>query len=211
MEYVYLHGFLSGPTSHKGSFFRKCFAEFGLQLHCPDLNEGDFEHLTITRQLKLIEQLVSKLGNKITLLGSSLGGYLATLAAERHKEIRRLVLFAPAFDFINRYADLLSPQQLHRWKEEKYIELNHYNYRKKRKLHFKIVEDARQYREIQLQRQLPAQIFHGIKDSVVPFQLSVDYLQSHPMADLILLNSDHDLLDKLDVIWDYMKIFLELK
>jgi len=41
--------------------------------------------------------------------------------------------------------------------------------------------------------------------------LSVDYLQSHPMADLILLNSDHDLLDKLDVIWDYMKIFLELK
>ena len=59
VKYVYLHGFASGPQSSKAQFFRaRMAAEYGIDLVIPDLNEGDFEHLTISRQLGVIERIL---------------------------------------------------------------------------------------------------------------------------------------------------------
>src|SRR5262245_28397540 len=82
MRYVYLHGFASGPQSRKAQFFREKLASVGVALEIPALDEGDFEHLTITRQLAFLTRLL--LGEPVVLMGSSMGGYLAALYASHH-------------------------------------------------------------------------------------------------------------------------------
>ena len=52
-QVVYLHGFASGPDSSKAQFFRRKFAERGVAIEIPQLDEGDFEapdHLRTARR-----------------------------------------------------------------------------------------------------------------------------------------------------------------
>ncbi len=210
MNYVYLHGFLSGKHSFKGSFFRKKFTEYGLILHIPDLNDGDFEHLTFSSQLNVIEKLVNAFDGDVTLLGSSMGGYLATLFAEQNPRVKQLILIAPAFQFVSRFVAGMNKITLQKWKEAGYIEVYHHDYQENRPLHYGIVEDARQYDRMELQRQLPCLIFHGINDEVVNYQLNIDYLKLHSSAHLVLLNADHQMKNEVEVMWTYLKHFLNI-
>ena len=104
---VYLHGFGSGPDSTKGRFFQRNFSMIGAEVHQPDLAEGDFQGLTITGQLAVVDRAVRE-REPVLLAGSSLGGYLAALYAARHPErVPSLVLLAPAFGFARRWAEQL--------------------------------------------------------------------------------------------------------
>ena len=87
MRLIYLHGFASGPMSNKAQFFRRRFEEIGVEMQIPDLSEGNFETLTISGQLRVIERIAG--GADVRLIGSSMGGYLAALYAARHPEVSR--------------------------------------------------------------------------------------------------------------------------
>src|SRR5260370_16897643 len=100
MTVIYLDGFASGPLSSKAQFFRRRFAEHGVTMQIPDLNEGDFEGLTISRQLLAVDRIAE--GEDVRLMGSSMGGYLAALYAARHPEMTELVLMPPSFPFARR-------------------------------------------------------------------------------------------------------------
>src|SRR5450631_2286569 len=115
MRIVYLHGFASGPESGKAQFFAKRFGELGVPFEAPQLDEGDFEGLTISGQLKVVDQAVA--GGPVVLMGSSLGGYLAALyAAKNVSNVDRLVLLAPAFEFPTRWKARYSAEELQEWK-----------------------------------------------------------------------------------------------
>ena len=86
---LYLHGFASGPGSSKARFFRQRLEAAGGRVEIPDLAAGDFEHLTLTGQLAVIERAAG--GEAVSLIGSSMGGYLAALYAQRHPETVRVV------------------------------------------------------------------------------------------------------------------------
>src|SRR5260370_807702 len=90
MTVIYLHGFASGPLSSKAQFFRRRFAEHGVTMQIPDLNEGDFEGLTISRQLLAVDRIAE--GEDVRLMGSSMGGYLAALYAARHPQVKLRVM-----------------------------------------------------------------------------------------------------------------------
>ena len=47
-EFIYLHGFASGPDSSKAQAFKKRFEKLNIALHVPDLQENDFENLTLS-------------------------------------------------------------------------------------------------------------------------------------------------------------------
>jgi pimeloyl-ACP methyl ester carboxylesterase len=211
LRYIYLHGFLSGPSSKKGVFLFLKFQKAGIDLLRPDLNGDDFEHLTISSQLKIIDDLICSGEGDITMIGSSLGGFLATLSAERRPQVKKLVLMAPAFDFIKRYFDRLTTEQIADWEKTGFIRLYQYHYREHRKLGYDIVDDAKKYDAISFKRQFPVLIFHGIKDASVPYQVSIDFLTAHSSVHLVLLNSDHGLLDQIDNIWKYTSLFLEMR
>jgi Predicted esterase len=80
----YLHGFASSPKSTKVGYFRERLREHGIDLHCPDFNAPEFSTLTMTRMLDQLETAIAGIGAEpVTLMGSSLGGTLAILAASR--------------------------------------------------------------------------------------------------------------------------------
>src|SRR5207249_4768670 len=113
---IYLHGFASGPSSSKARFFRDRLTAAGANVEIPDLAAGDFEHLTLTKQLAGIERAAH--GDPVALIGSSMGGYLAALYAARHREVERIVLLAPAFRFSKRWNERYDAHELEKWRRE---------------------------------------------------------------------------------------------
>ena len=210
MRYFYLHGFASGPGTVKGQYYRTQFAKHGLSLILPDLNDGDFEHLTLTRQLMVIQKALGNCPEPVTLLGSSLGGLLAVLTAIQDERVQQLVLLAPAFQFFSRWSASAPPDFLLTWKEAKYTEVFHYGYRKICRLQYDILTDAAQYDEESLVRSIPTLIFHGTKDDVVPYSLSEKFSATRPWVELVLLDSDHQLTDVLETLWQKTASFLKV-
>ena len=191
VRYLYFHGFASSPSSKKAAFFRERIHT----LEIPDLNGGDFEHLTITGQLELIENLAA--GEPVSLIGSSMGGYLAALYAARHPEVVKMVLMAPAFGFVKRWAESVD---IDAWRRKGFLDVYHYGEKRNRHLSYDLVEDAGQYEDFPDVHQSTL-IFHGLEDNVVPPRLSREFAASHPNARLHLFDSDHELLNALDAIW----------
>lgn len=97
MKYIYLHGFASSPQSFKAQFFNRKLAEVGIDLLIPDLNLGDFTNLKISQQITYLKSLLSN-DIEYCLIGSSLGGLLALILAERCEAIQQLIMLAPAIE-----------------------------------------------------------------------------------------------------------------
>lgn len=208
LRVLYLHGFASSPGSRKATFFAHKLRERGARVDIPDLAEGCFERLTITRQLALIERLLA--GEPAVLIGSSLGGYLAALYAAGHPEIERLILLAPAFDFYRLWSEDLGPERLAKWQRDGSIPVFHYGYRCEQPLGFEFFEDAARHEPFPDFGQ-PALVIHGDRDDVVPLELSARFAAAHPNARLTRLPSGHELTDVLEPIWRESAAFLALK
>ncbi len=202
---VYLHGFASGPGSKKARFFQERFAELGIGLEIPDLAEGDFEHLTLTGQLRVIERVSRR--EPVTLIGSSMGGYLAALYAARHAEVERVVLMAPAFYFLKRWTETHGRAEMEKWRAAGSIDIFHYSVGRPVPLGYQLIDDAAQYEDYPNVTQ-PVLIFHGRNDTVVPPEYSVTFAEQHPKTNLHLLNSDHELVNVLDDMWLETSVFL---
>lgn len=205
---VYLHGFGSSPLSKKAQWFQARFTESGIPIRIPDLAAGDFEHLTITGQLSVIDELCG--GEPVTLMGSSLGGYLAALYAARHPAVERVVLMAPAFCFGRRCADVFGPRKCAEWERTGSMQVFHYGEGRERPLDYGLIRDAANYEDYPRVNQ-PTLIFHGLRDDLVPPELSREFVARNPHARLRLLDSDHELTDSVDAMWRETQKFLELR
>lgn len=202
---IYLHGFASGPSSSKARYFRERLERAGATVSVPDLADGDFERLTITGQLAVIERTAAKA--PVCLVGSSMGGYLAALYAARHTEVSRLVLLAPGFGFARRWAESHGPEKLREWRERGFIEVFHYVENRPVPLRYGLIEDGACYEDYPDFRQ-PALIFHGRADDQVPAAYSEEFAAGHPNARLEILESGHELLNVLDYMGPKVERFL---
>jgi pimeloyl-ACP methyl ester carboxylesterase len=208
MRIVYLHGFASSPQSGKACFFAERFRELGVPFVAPQLDEGNFEGLTIGGQLRVVEKAVG--GEPVVLMGSSLGGYIAALYAARSVQVDKLVLLAPAFQFPTRWRARYSAEELELWRRRGTIPFFHYGFKEERDLGFQIVEDAQKYEDEPAFHQ-PALVLHGRKDDVVPVELSRAFAEGHPNVTLRLFDSGHELTDVLDQIWVETARFLKFQ
>jgi uncharacterized protein len=202
---VYLHGFASSPQSRKATVLGQNFRAEGFEVDVPQLDGGDFAHLTISSQLSLIESVVSD--GAVTLIGSSMGGYLAALFAARHPQVEKLILLAPAFDFYRLWVSQLGPERLSAWRESGSSAVFHYGAGREVPLGYDLMSDAASYEPFPGFSQ-PALIFHGDRDPLVPIELSEKFAAMHPNAKLVPLSSGHELTDVLDLIWHHSKDFL---
>ncbi|HBY64222.1 MAG TPA: hypothetical protein DEH78_30740 [Solibacterales bacterium] len=205
---VYLHGFASSPASKKARFFAERLRECGQQVEIPALDGGDFENLTITGQLAVIDETVR--GRPVTLMGSSMGGYLAALYAARHKEVRRVVLMAPAFGFARRWLETLEPARREQWQRTGLLPFFHYGEGRERNVGYGLIEDGLRYEDEPAVTQ-PTLLFHGIDDTVVPVGLSERFARGRDNVEPHFLHSGHELVDRLDAMWSWMQTFLRVK
>jgi uncharacterized protein len=190
-KFLYIHGFASSPGSRKAQAFLSALASAGARLQIPTMDESDFEHLTISRQLNVLDRALA--GQPVRIAGSSMGGYLAALYAAAHPEVSRLVLLAPAFGLARRWRERLGDPP------PPDFEVFHYGTQALRRVHYGLIEDALRYPPAPDFSQ-QALIFHGVHDQVVPVENSRAFAATHPNAQLIELDSDHELLDVLDRI-----------
>lgn len=171
------------------------FAARGLALEVPALDEGDFEHLTLTAQLALIERLAQ--GEPVDILGSSMGGYLAALYAARHPEVRRVVLLAPAFRLAERWEARVGAAAMAEWRATGQMAVFHYGEQRERPLKPGLIDDAHRYEGYPEVRQ-PTLIFHGRNDDVVPVEDSISFAAGRPHVEVEVLESDHELGNVLE-------------
>jgi pimeloyl-ACP methyl ester carboxylesterase len=201
MRVIYLHGFASSPASRKARFFEEKFAAFGVPFVAPRLDQGNFTEMTITGEMQVVQDLLREASEPATLIGSSLGGYVAALIAARQPAaVERLVLLAPAFRFYQRWCEQLPKSALQQWRDEKKIIVYHYGDREEQPLSYEFFRDAEQYEAFPDARQ-PTLVLHGIEDVVVPVSSSEEFVAGRPEACLVKLKSGHELTDVLDALW----------
>jgi uncharacterized protein len=196
VRFLYIHGFASSPSSRKAQAFDAALRARGAELEIPAMDEGDFEHLTISAQLAVMERMLH--GDPACLIGSSMGGYLAALYASEHPEIAKIVLLAPAFAFAGRWKDK-AEQSYRALPAAEWLEVYHYGEKRMRRVHSRLIEEALGFPPYPAFRQ-SALIFHGTHDDTAPVEHSRDFAAAHTNAALIELDSDHELLDVLDRI-----------
>jgi hypothetical protein len=213
----YLHGFASSPQSTKARDFAQRFAAHGLTLHVPDLNVPDFEHLTLTAMLSKVAQEVRALSDdEVFLIGSSMGGAVALHFAARYghaeaQRVRRLFLMAPAFDFAaNRWRDL-GEQGMAEWRMRGWFSFFNYAAGGLKQVHYGLYEDLQQFDSFSLKLDLPIMIYHGKRDESVEVEQSIRFAQAHPNVQLYVVDSDHQLLDQTDIMWESMLDFFGLR
>ena len=197
--------------STKVGYFRERMAGHGIDLQCPDFNQPDFSTLTLTRMIEQLGAEMSRLDAPATLFGSSLGGTLAILAAERFAaQVERLVLLAPAVMFAKPGHHLLSPEKIDEWRRGGAMSFFHYADNAPRDLQYAFYEDSLRYDAFNACVSQPALIFQGLRDASVDYRTVEAFARTRPNVTLSLLDDDHQLITSLPRIWTDVRAFLGL-
>ncbi len=208
----YLHGFASSPKSTKVGYFTDRLLEHGIVVRCPDFNQPDFTTMTLTRMVERLGGELAALGGEpATLIGSSLGGTLAILAAARFApQVERLVLLAPAVMFAKPGHHLLPPERIEEWRRRGTLPFFHYAAGVERDLNFAFYEDSLQHDAFNTAFEQPAMIFQGLQDTSVDYRTVEAFAKTRTNVTLALLEDDHQLIASLPRIWNDVQPFLGL-
>jgi hypothetical protein len=206
---LYLHGFGSGPGSKKAQHLAARFAERGVRLDVPDLTPGEdgFERSSPGSMLAVAERLLSGAPPPHALVGSSLGGYLAAVAAGRGLGIERMVLLAPAFRLFERWDRRLTAAERQGWRERG-LEVDHFASGRRRRLGWQFHEDARDYPPFPPVK-VPTLCIAGRRDETIPLEDVAAFVERTPSARLVEVDDGHELAASLDRVFEEAWAFLQ--
>jgi uncharacterized protein len=208
---LYLHGFASSSRSTKAAYFGDRLREHGVEFECPDFNEPDFATMTVTRMLDQLGKAVARGDGGVTLMGSSLGGTVAILAAEKFQSsIDRVVLLAPAVMFAKPGDHVLPPERIQEWRLRGAMPFFHHAYSEERLLSVSFYEDSLDYDAFNARVGQPTLVFQGLRDASVDYRTVEAFARTRPNVTLSLLDDDHQLIASLPRIWDGVADFLGL-
>lgn len=200
---IYLHGLASSPDSKKAAWLRPRFEAAGWRLDGPDLNVPTFEGMRVSSQVAAVSAAVDEFpGVRPLLIGSSLGALSTLVYASRHPErVGKIVLLAPALDFIATHLAQLAGSTAARWAAQGYVNITHYD-GVLRKLGHQLATDAAQFDFLGLQLSSPILLLHGEEDEVVSYAGSALWSATRSTVCLQgIPGGDHSLLDKMEIIW----------
>ncbi len=207
-DVLYLHGFASGPSSHKAQVLSARFAKIGVRLEVPDLTPGSdgFERSSPSSMLAVAERALASAVPPHAIMGSSLGGYLAAVAASRDPSVERLVLMAPAFRIFERWSERLTAAELAAWRADG-LETMHFASGRRRRIGWQFFEDAKGWPALPEVR-IPTLCIAGTRDETVPFADVEAFVERTPTARLVAVDDGHDLAASLDRVFEEARAFL---
>ena len=203
---IYLHGFASSAGSSKAAYLGRRLAERGVEFHAPDLNLPDFSTLTVSRMLEQTRRLLDASAEPVTLIGSSLGGFVAVNAAVAWPErVKNLVLMAPALDFSGEGLTGPGGASIADWKRTGRLNIFHFAYGRIVPIHYELYEDARRYDAMNADLKMPVIVFQGRRDSAVDPKTVEAWAARRPNVELHMLDDDHQLTSSLSYIWEKLE------
>jgi pimeloyl-ACP methyl ester carboxylesterase len=202
---LYLHGFASSGASGKAAYLGERLRARGERFAAPDLNRPDFSTLTITRMIDQVHALIAAEKGPVTLIGSSLGAFVAVNVAAKWPElVRSLILLAPALDLRD-----LGGEQLQAWRANGQMMVFHFAYGRMLPVHYELYEDARRYDTMNADVRMPILVVQGRRDVVVDPATVETWSRARANVQLHLVDDDHQLAASLPLIWDLTSRFLD--
>jgi pimeloyl-ACP methyl ester carboxylesterase len=209
---IYLHGFASSAQSGKATYLGQRLRERGLDVRIPDLNLPDFSTLTVTRMLEQTRALLDQAREPVTLVGSSLGGFVAVNAAALWPDrVKNLMLMAPALDFSSEGLGGPGGADVGDWKRAGRLDVFHFGYGRILPIHYGLYEDARRYDAMGASLAMPILVFQGRRDTAVDPATVEAWSRRRPNVELHMLDDDHQLSSSLSFIWERLASFLGLE
>jgi pimeloyl-ACP methyl ester carboxylesterase len=206
MKLLYLHGFASGPSSTKGVAFDEYFTARGRQLERLNLRVPSFEHLRLSAMIATTQATIT--GERVVLIGSSLGGLTAARTAERDARVAALVLLAPAFQIATRWREMLGAD-FETWRATGWREIMDYTTRQPARVDFGFWEDAAAIDVGYPAIRVPTLILHGTGDDTVPIERSREVARGQSGIRLVELDDGHELVASLPALLAETERFLD--
>ncbi len=207
-QILFITGFLSKRWGNKSKALAQWCAEQGWGFCCYDVrgfgdSEGQFIDYTLSDWIVDARAVLEHIRNgpPITIVGNSLGGWIAWLMAQECADIERLVLIAPAFNMMGLRAQSIAPERCHDWHTAGWMPWDDEPAHRDYPLAWKWVEESRAYwgRSFDRLRPVSTAILHGQQDLVILPQGSSQFVEqlrglapSFPI-DLHLVPGDHRL------------------
>lgn len=172
----------------------------GASVEIPDLNFPSFKEMTLSNQIDLVEKQINQLPGSapIVLIGSSMGGLLASILSQRVRKISALVLLAPGFGIARRWKEFLNEEEYERWKTTGEHSFYHHAHDAFMPLGYDFARDLESMKTEDIIIDLPCLVFHGEQDKTVPIEESKRFARLNKSVDLRILNDDHQLLNSLE-------------
>lgn len=209
---VFVHGFRSTCAGDKSLALARSAAQHGrswvrFDLRAHGASPGDFRDFRVST---LLDDVLAVLDwcppRPLVVVGSSLGGWLATLAARaRPTRIARLILIAPAFNFVDQMFGRLPATQRRAWQDRGTMDFQDAFSGGQFTLDHAVLADARRFDVLDGDWHLPCpvDIYHGERDEIVNIALSrqfVDQVRAPARALHVLPRGDHRLAPAVPLI-----------
>ena len=207
-QILFITGFLSKRWGNKSKALAKWCEEQGWGFCCYDVrgfgdSEGTFTDYTLSDWMADARTILTTLkgGPPVTIVGNSLGSWIAWLMAQEFELVDRLILIAPAFNMMGVRATHIAPERRRAWQETGWMPWDDDPLHKDWPLSWKWVEESERYWKTSFDRLRPVRttILHGLQDTVISPDGSRQFaeeLQHRAPAfplDLRLIPGDHRL------------------
>lgn len=200
MRAFFAHGFEGQPGGTKARYL---YDVLGLDVVSPALfaRGWGFED-----QVSVILDHLDADPDLTLVVGSSMGGFAAAVAASRRPERPlRLVLLAPAVGLHRLWAERLGAEGMDTWRQMGTLLYRHQGVGRDIQIPWRMYAEAEAAAEVALSH--PAIVIHGLDDDVVPMANSVALAQRSPgLRRLVLTPDGHRLLDSLPVMTEAVRL-----
>lgn len=207
-QVLFITGFLSKRWGNKSKALAQWCQGKGWGFCCYDVrgfgeSEGSFTDYTLSdwvADARLVVEML-KSGPPITIVGNSLGSWIAWMMAQEFEQIERLILIAPAFNMMGVHARSISEERRHAWLTAGWMPWNDDEMHRDFPIAWKWVEESEAYwkKSFDRLRRVKTTILHGLQDSVILPQRSSQFVEELLARDpafpieLHLIPGDHRL------------------
>jgi pimeloyl-ACP methyl ester carboxylesterase len=207
-QILFITGFLSQRWGNKSKALAQWCQERGWGFCCFDFrgwgdSEGTWGEYRLLQWLEDAEAVTNMLaaGPPVTIIGNSLGGWLAWLVAQEQPAVEELILIAPAFNMMDLRAAQISAERREQWQATGSMPWDDEPLHKDAPIPWHWVEDSQALwsRRCNIPRRVKATILHGLQDTVISPKGSWAFVQ-HVLSqdpefpiELLLKTGDHRL------------------
>lgn len=207
-QILFITGFLSKRWGNKSKALVQWCEERGWGFCCYDVrgfgeSEGRFTDYTLSDWMADARLVLNRLqdGPSMTMVGNSLGSWIAWMMAQEFPAVDRLILIAPAFNMMGVRARSISEERRHAWLTAGWMPWDDDELHRDFPIAWKWVEESEAFWKKRFDglRRVQTTILHGLQDTVILPQGSSQFVEEllgrdpeFPI-DLHLISGDHRL------------------